>query len=140
MCVVGTDICADVDDSGNFELSGDFSGDISLHFIGLDQDLTLTIHDVKPGETVTVTVELDGASSTIRIESREAGDDSPDDPSDDPSEDDVSEDEEVSEDDVSEDDVSEDDVSEDDVSEDDVSEDDNTSKGNKSKGGKSDDD
>jgi len=75
VCVVDTDVCAGVDEAGNFELIGDFSGDVHLHFFGGAQNVELIIRDVQPGDIITITVDLNGDTGTIRIESREAGDD-----------------------------------------------------------------
>lgn len=124
VCVATTTNCDDVDDSGNFELTGNFSGDVQLVFTGLTEVVNLTIPNVQPGETVIVTVELNGRSSTVKIESRTDAedDDSEDDSEDDESEDDESEDDE-SEDDDSEDEDTEDVDAEDDDVEDDESED-----------------
>jgi hypothetical protein len=140
VCVSGTSTCANVDGAGNFTITGDFSGDVQLQFVGPQGTVNLVVPDVQPGETVVVTVELNGGTSAIRVESRTGADDAADqdseddDSEDDPSEDDDSEDaeddpsedddSEDSEDDDSEDDDSEDDDSEDDDSEDDDSEDD----------------
>lgn len=60
--------------SGRFELSGDFSGDIQLSFSGAGQDVVVTLHDVQPGQTITVTVALSGNTGTLDVESREGGD------------------------------------------------------------------
>lgn len=120
VCVKGTNRCADVKADGTFELSGDFDGDVTLLFTSAQGTITLKIDDVRPGETVVVTVTINGASATLTVNSREGGSEIDDDESadDDESEDDASEDDE-SEDDESEDDESEDDESEDDESEDD---------------------
>ncbi|MGE0705173.1 MAG: hypothetical protein AB7F99_15120 [Vicinamibacterales bacterium] len=122
VCVAGTDNCDLADGDGDFELKGDFSGDVQLEFTGPDGTVNLTVPGVVAGETVTVIVDLFGTTGELEIESRSDDDDSE---GDDVSEDDVSEDD-VSEDDVSGDDLSEDDISEDDVSEDDISKDDDS--------------
>lgn len=72
--MLGTDACATADGSGRFELSGDFSGDIQLSFSGAGQDVVVTLHDVQPGQTITVTVALSGTTGTLDVESREGGD------------------------------------------------------------------
>ena len=74
VCVVGTDACVNADGAGRFELSGDFSGDIQLRFSGAGQDVVVTLHDVQPGQTITVTVALNGRTGTVDVESREGGD------------------------------------------------------------------
>lgn len=139
VCVSGTSTCAGVDGAGNFTITGNFSGNVQLQFVGPQGTVSLVVPDVQPGETVVVTVELSGGTSAIRVESRTGGDDAADpvseddDSEDDPSEDDDSEDDpsedddsEDSEDDESEDDDSEDEDSEDEDSEDDDSEDDDS--------------
>ena len=73
VCVVGTDACVNADGSGRFALSGDFSGDIRLSFSGAGQDVVVTLHDVQPGQTITVTVALHGTTGTVDAESREGG-------------------------------------------------------------------
>ena len=65
VCVVGTDVCAVVDASGHFELVGNFVGDIQLQFSsGADHNVMVTVHDVQLGQTITVTVSLNGESGT----------------------------------------------------------------------------
>ena len=74
VCVVGTDVCAVVDASGHFELVGNFVGDIQLQFSsGADHNVMVTVHDVQLGQTITVTVSLNGESGTVVVESREGG-------------------------------------------------------------------
>jgi hypothetical protein len=122
VCVSGTTTCAGLDGSGNFELKGDFAGDVALDVTGPQGTTTLTVPDVQPGETVVVVVDLQGTAAALRIESRHGG--SPDDESEDSVDDDSADD--SSEDDSSEDQDSEDDDSEDQDSEDDESEDDDS--------------
>jgi hypothetical protein len=71
VCVVDTDVCAVADASGQFELVGDFAGDVQLHFSGDGHDVIMTIHDVQPGQRITVTVTLNGHTGTLDVESRE---------------------------------------------------------------------
>ena len=116
VCVTGTNHCKHVDSNGQFEIKGNFSGDVPLTFITPQGTTSITVPGVIPGETLVVEVLLAGGSATVKIESRNGGngnaaatdDDSSDDVSDDVS-DDASDDE--SEDDDSEDDESEDDDS-----------------------------
>ena len=110
VCISGTDTCDDVDGAGNFELTGNFTGDIRLRFTGAMGEVTLTIPDVRHGETIVVKVELDGTTGVVRVESRSGGDD--DDSADDDSLDDDSADDDSADDD-SADDLSEDDDSRD---------------------------
>ena len=74
VCVVGSDVCAVADASGRFEVVGDFVGDVQLRFSGAGQDFAVTVYDVQPGQTITVTVSLNGQSGTLQVESREGGD------------------------------------------------------------------
>ena len=74
VCVVGTDVCVDVDGSGAFEISGDFAGDVQLNFLGSGHDVVVTVHDVQPGQTITVTVSLNYDTGTLDVESRHGGD------------------------------------------------------------------
>ena len=109
VCLKGTTKCADVNADGTFELTGEFDGDVTLQFISAQGTVTLTIEDVRPGETIVVTVTINGTTGTLKIESREDAD-SDDESGDNESDDDESDDD----DDESEDD---DDESEDDESE-----------------------
>lgn len=70
VCVVGTDVCANVDGTGTFVLSGDFADDVELHFDGRGQSVRVTVVDVQPGETITIRVELNGNRGTLEVESR----------------------------------------------------------------------
>ena len=73
VCVVGSGVCVDVDGAGGFELSGDFAGDVQLQFSGSGHDVVVTVHNVQPGQTITVTVTLSGDTGTLQVESREDG-------------------------------------------------------------------
>lgn len=73
VCVVGTDICVEVDASGQFEASGDYNGEIHLLVSGSGYNVEFIIPDVGPAEIVTVKIELDGDGGTIEIESRQGG-------------------------------------------------------------------
>ena len=101
VCISGTDTCTEVDGSGNFELTGNFTGDIQLQFTGPQGTVTLTIPNVQPGETILVTVELNGTNGIIRIQSRHGGDDDSDDDSADHDSDDDSADDDSADDDDS---------------------------------------
>ena len=74
VCVVGSEVCAPADASGHFELVGDFVGDVQLQFSGSGHEVVVTVHDVQPGQTITVTVTLNGHTGTIDVESRQGGD------------------------------------------------------------------
>ena len=74
VCVVGADVCTVADASGRFEVVGDFIGDIQLRFSGPGQDVVVTVYDVQPGQTITVTVSLNGQSGTLQVDSRDGGD------------------------------------------------------------------
>ena len=71
VCVVGTETCAVADVTGYFELVDDFVNDVQLHFSGDGHDVVVTIHDVQPGQTVTVTVTLNGHTATLDVESQQ---------------------------------------------------------------------
>ena len=75
VCVDGAapEICVEVDALGNFTLTGDFTGDVHLHFFGSGYDVRLIIHDVYSDEVVTIRVELNGDYGTLPVESRERG-------------------------------------------------------------------
>ena len=74
VCVVGADLCAVADESGYFELVGNLVGDLRLRFSSDDHDVVVTIHDVQLGQTIRVTVSLNGQSGTLEVDSREGGD------------------------------------------------------------------
>ena len=73
VCVVGADLCAVADESGYFELVGNLVGDLRLRFSSDDHDVVVTIHDVQLGQTIRVTVSLNGQSGTLEVDSREGG-------------------------------------------------------------------
>lgn len=75
VCVNGaaSEICVEADALGNFTLTGDFIGDVHLHFFGSGYDVRLIIHDVYSDEVVTIRVELNGDYGTLPVESRERG-------------------------------------------------------------------
>lgn len=83
ICVSGTTTCADVDGSGDFELTGNFSGDVQLQVTGPQGPLMLTIPNVKRGETIVVVVSVEGTAAAIQIVARSGGDDDEDDEDDD---------------------------------------------------------
>jgi len=144
VCVTGTSNCDTIDSDGQFELKGNFSGDVHLSFTSPQGNADVTVPNVQLGETIVLAVQLAGGAATVKIESRQgdgngnaADDDSDDDAADDPSDDDSEDDD--SEDDDSEDDDSKDDDSEDDDdddSDDDDDEDDNSGKSGPGKGGR----
>jgi hypothetical protein len=155
VCVTGTNQCDKIDSDGQFELKGNFTGDVHLTFTSPLGETTGVIPGVQPGETVVVQVQIAGGTATVKIESRtghsgddeslddDSADDVSDDVSDDESEDSESEDsadddsDDQSEDDDSEDsddDDSEDTDSEDDDSDDDESDDDEKGSGRRGPG------
>ena len=73
VCVVGTDVCVGVGESGTFELNGDLEGDVELHITGQDQDVRVTVNDVRAGETVVVSISLNGDHGSLEVESRRGG-------------------------------------------------------------------
>ena len=72
--MVGTDASVNADGSGRFEISGDFVGDVQLSFTGAGHNVVVTVQDVQPGQTITVTVSLSGDTGTVDVESRQDGD------------------------------------------------------------------
>jgi len=70
VCVEGTEICVDVTDSGTFQVSGDLVGDVELHFVGPGQNVVLIVHDVQAGQTIVVSVSLNGTHGSLQEESR----------------------------------------------------------------------
>ena len=73
VCVVGTDVCVGVGESGTFELNGDLEGDVELHITGRGQDVHVTVNDVRSGETVVVSIRLNGDHGSLHVESRRGG-------------------------------------------------------------------
>ena len=73
VCVVGADVCVGVGESGTFELNGDLEGDVELHITGRDQDVRVTVDDVRAGETVVVSIRLNGDHGSLEVESRRGG-------------------------------------------------------------------
>ncbi len=73
VCVVGTDVCVGVGESGTFELNGDLAGDLELHITGRGQDVRVTVNDVLAGETVVVSISLNGDHGSLQVESRRGG-------------------------------------------------------------------
>ena len=128
VCVTGTNHCQNVDSNGQFEIKGNFVGDVHLTFMTPQGNTDVTVPGVVAGETLVVDVLLAGASATVTIQSRQGGNNGNNNAAaavDDDSDDDSEDSDDESEDDDSEDDDSDDD-SEDDDSEDDDSEDDDS--------------
>ena len=73
VCVMGTDVCVGIGESGTFELNGDLEGDVELHITGRDQDVRVTVDDVRAGETVVVSIRLNGDHGSLEVESRRGG-------------------------------------------------------------------
>ena len=73
VCVVGTNICVEVGPSGTFELSGDFVGDVELHITGPGHDVFVTVTNVQSGQTIIVSITLNGDVGSLQVESRQEG-------------------------------------------------------------------
>ncbi len=74
---MGTDVCVGVGESGTFELNGDLAGDVELHITGRGQDVHVTVNDVQAGETVVVSISLNGDHGSLQVESRRGGSSDP---------------------------------------------------------------
>ena len=57
-------------ESGTFELNGDFLGDVALRFTGLGQNVRVTVNNVQAGQTIIVSVSLNGNQGSLQVESR----------------------------------------------------------------------
>lgn len=75
ICVSGTATCAAVDGTGNFVLTGNFSGDVHLQVTSPQGTVMLTLPNVKHGETIVVIVSFNGPNGVMQIVSRTGGDD-----------------------------------------------------------------
>ena len=73
VCVADTAVCLEIGQSGTFELSGDFVGDVGLHITGPGQDVNVMVDNVQFGETVIVTVSLTGDRGHLVADSRRGG-------------------------------------------------------------------
>lgn len=70
--VVGTMITAAIDGSGHFLLTGVPAGDVHLRFHGGNTDATATLTAVQSGDSITITVTVNGSSAVIDSDSRKS--------------------------------------------------------------------
>jgi hypothetical protein len=70
--VVGTNITVSVSLSGQFTITGVPSGDITLKFHGLGGDANVQVTQVTQGETISITVTIQGTTATTETETRES--------------------------------------------------------------------
>jgi hypothetical protein len=70
VAVVGTSVTTTADASGRFTLSGVPAGAAQLRFTGPGTDATVAIGDVRAGDTVTLTVAVNGGAATVLDDSR----------------------------------------------------------------------
>jgi hypothetical protein len=68
--VLGTSISSAVDGSGRFTLSGVPAGTVQLRFSGPGTDATLSVNDLRSGDTVSLTVAVNGTLATVLADSR----------------------------------------------------------------------
>jgi hypothetical protein len=70
VAVVGTSISATADATGRFTLSGVPAGAAQLRFTGPGTDATVAIGEVRAGDTVTLTVAVNGGAAAVLDDSR----------------------------------------------------------------------
>jgi Domain of unknown function (DUF5666) len=70
--VVGTNITVTVGLTGQFTIPGVPAGDITLKFHGVGGDATVTVTQVTQGETINITVTIQGTTATAETETRES--------------------------------------------------------------------
>jgi hypothetical protein len=70
IAVVGTSISTSADATGRFTLSGVPAGAAQLRFTGPGTDATVAIGEVRAGDTVTLTVAVNGAAAAVLDDSR----------------------------------------------------------------------
>lgn len=70
VAVVGTSITTSADASGRFTLSGVPAGAAQLRFTGPGTDATVGIGEVRAGDTVTLTVAVNGGAAAVLDDSR----------------------------------------------------------------------
>ena len=63
--VIGTIISAPVDDTGTFILNNVPPGNVELRFTGGGLDTTLMVGNVQAGQTLTITIAVDGSTVTL---------------------------------------------------------------------------
>jgi uncharacterized protein DUF5666 len=68
--VVGTTLTAAADSTGRFTLSGVPAGAATLRFTGPGTDATVAVGEVRAGDTVTLTVAVNGGAAAILDDSR----------------------------------------------------------------------
>jgi len=71
--VVGTNITVSVSLTGQFTITGVPAGDIKLKFHGVSGDAEITVTQVTQGETITLTITIQGTVATTETEVREDG-------------------------------------------------------------------
>ncbi len=64
--IVGTNLSAVVDASGNFTINNVPDGDVQLRFSGTGTDATLTVSGVITGEEIRLTVTISGGSASVQ--------------------------------------------------------------------------
>jgi hypothetical protein len=70
--VVGTNITVTVGAGGKFTIHGVPSGDITLKFHGVGGDANVQVTQVTEGETITITITIQGTMATTETETRES--------------------------------------------------------------------
>jgi hypothetical protein len=70
VAVVGTSITTTADASGRFTLSGVPAGAAQLRFTGPGTDATVSVGDVRAGDSVTITVAVNGGAAAVLDDSR----------------------------------------------------------------------
>ncbi len=71
--VVGTNITATISLTGQFTLNGVPVGDVQLKFHGKNGDALLQLLQLMQGETITITVTIQGTTATMETETRMSG-------------------------------------------------------------------
>ncbi|HXB53872.1 MAG TPA: DUF5666 domain-containing protein [Vicinamibacteria bacterium] len=71
--VTGTSLVTMTDSSGKFMLTGLPAGPIELHFQGPGINARLTISGLNPGQTLTITVNVNGGQATLEPEGDDGG-------------------------------------------------------------------
>jgi len=71
--IVGTNIAVDVTGDGTFTLKNVPSGNVVLQITGPGVNATITLNDLQTGQTVTITVNVNGATADIDSDRRSKG-------------------------------------------------------------------